>query len=486
MLKRIFKETATYAIAGVISRVIGILLIPIYTRMLSPSEFGLYDILLTILGILVLLSGLQVESGIGRSYYEARQKKYHPDLVGTGIILCFVGALVCWLIMLIAYLFIHKRWMQNQGAFLLVVAFSALPSQLLNLAQMVLRLENRVNQFLILSIGDILTTSCLCVGIVVYGHFGVAGIIGSMLASKLIWILVSAVWLKPFYNFRFNRIYAKEILVYSLPTLPGGLVAWCQSSASRYILAGAMSLFEVGIFGLAVRIGSPVVMLLTAFRMAWYPFSMEIMGHAEFKEKCARMLDIYWLLGFPICAMIAAFGGLAIALLASKSYLPAGGLVGFIVMGILWMGAQQIVGLGNDYVRKTYLTLIAFAAGTGINIVILMATIKRWGLVSAALAYLAGNVGTTIVLMALAQKQIRMPYRYPVMLWVGIGSVVVSFWCLWGPPPQAGLSDVLLDALKKGAVALAMSAIVVIIAASKDDKVNARRALVSAYQGMWA
>jgi len=67
-----------------------------------------------------------------------------------------------------------------------------------------------------------------------------------------------------------------------------------------------------------------------------------------------------------------------------------------------------------------------------------------------------------------------------VILWVGICSIALSFWCLWGPPPQASFSDVLLDAIKKGIVAVAMSVIIVMMAASKDDKENALRAVVSA------
>jgi len=56
------------------------------------------------------------------------------------------------------------------------------------------------------------------------------------------------------------------------------------------------------------------------------------------------MLDVYWLVGFPICAMIALSEAGHLSL-GFQGVLAAGGLVGFIVMGILWWGRQQIVGL---------------------------------------------------------------------------------------------------------------------------------------------
>jgi O-antigen/teichoic acid export membrane protein len=482
MLKRLFKETLTYAVAGVISRMIGILLIPIYTRVFSPEQFGLFDILLTTSTIFVLLSGLQVETGVGRSYYEAKEKGRHPHLVGTGLSLCFMGAMALWLILIVGYPFIPQQWIGNQSSFLLAVALSILPTQILNVAQIVLRMERMIKQFLILSIGEILTTSSFCVVTVVYGHFGIGGVVWSIFASKLFWMAIGAVWLKPFYSFKFERAYAKEILVYSLPTVPNALVAWCQNSASRYILASAMTLAEVGLFGLAVRIGSPVAMLLIAFRMAWYSYSLEIMITKEFREKCAKMLDIYWLIGFPICAVVAATGELLIFLLASKTYMPAGGLTGFIVMGILWSGAQQIVGLGTDYVRKTYLAFVAFTVGAGTNILILLLTVKKWGIVGAGLASLAGHMGATVVLMLLSQKQHPMPFRYNVMLWVGGCSMTMSIWCLWGGSPQADFSEVLLDTLRKGLAAIAMSILVILVAASKEEKASALRIVVSGIQ----
>jgi len=64
MLKRLFKETTTYAIAETISARDWNCSDSIYTRMLSPDEFGLYDILLTIWAFSYCSSGLQVESGI--------------------------------------------------------------------------------------------------------------------------------------------------------------------------------------------------------------------------------------------------------------------------------------------------------------------------------------------------------------------------------------------------------------------------------------
>src|SRR5438067_2048959 len=111
MLKRLFKETMIYGLAGATSRLIGLLLVPLYTRVFNPSQYGLLDILLTTSAVLVLLSGLQVESGVGRSYYEARQQEHVRDLVGTGMLLCAGGALVCWFVILVARPFIPSQWL---------------------------------------------------------------------------------------------------------------------------------------------------------------------------------------------------------------------------------------------------------------------------------------------------------------------------------------------------------------------------------------
>jgi len=79
--------------------------------------------------------------------------------------------------------------------------------------------------------------------------------------------------------------------------------------------------------------------------------------------------------------------------------------------------------------------------------------------------------------MALFAKQVRMPFRITVILWVGICSIALSFWCLL-VSASSQFQRCPAGPIKKGIVAVDMSVIIVMMAASKDDKENALRAVV--------
>ena len=93
-VKQLLGESAIYGLGTVISRFIGIILLPVLTRVLSQPEYGLLDLLMTISALAFVLCEFQIISGVSRAYYDSKKDGVLELLIGTALCLYVVASLV--------------------------------------------------------------------------------------------------------------------------------------------------------------------------------------------------------------------------------------------------------------------------------------------------------------------------------------------------------------------------------------------------------
>ena len=451
MIRRVLRDSAIYGLSGVASRFIGFLLVPIYTRLLEPSDFGLLDLLTLASAVMVLIGGMQVESGVARGYYEARNAGTLPVLVGTGVRLYTLGvALVGALgLAVFHFCFIGRGGLTWREVVPLFVGL--LPSQWLVLWLLLLRYEGRPVRYAVLAVGDVLCTATFSLVGVCVLRLGVRGILWGMALSKILWAGVGLAIRRAESLRGWSRAEARRILAYSVPTVPNTLVSWAQNYGNRFILLGAVALAGVGVYGLANRLASPLMVVILAFRLAWDPLATEWIGKPEAPAVYARALDAY-LLGLSLaCGLLGAAGDLLVRILAPPAYAEAGRLVAGIAMANLWLGALQILMMGMNVVRQTYWGVVAFVAGLAANLLPLWLWIGAGGLPVAAWTLLAGSLVTALVALLLSQRCFRVPYHHGVlagaMLFSVAASVGFAFWPRLAPAGLGPAADLLLRLL---------------------------------------
>ena len=485
MIKRLLKDSVVFGLAGAASRFVSVLLVPVYTRVFGPSEYGLLDLLVTTTFILVLLSGMQVESGVGRSYYESKEAGRNKELIATGLLLYLVGGIPCIIISGLVF----QLWLNGYEGItwqeILPLLLTLLPTQFLGYGLLLLRLEWRKSPYMVLALGDTITSVGLSILAVVYLDLGIPGVMWALFISKFAWAALVISYLLRQLKFTWDGKYAKEILAYSIPTVPSAMVGWAQNYANRFILLTTLSLAQVGIFSLAVKVSSMVGLAIVAFQMAWYPYSIEIMGKPGAADKYARMLDYYLVGMFGICAIASVLGDLAVKILATDAYQTAGSLVGFIVMGLFWNGAMSIIIMGVEVTRKTYLGLVGLTLGATINLVTLWAMVSRWGLVAPGITYLSGTFIIVVINLAIAQRQFYIPYRYIVVVVLAGFSGLLPILLYFLPTPTASWSALVINTAIKLLVVCVLYIAIAATILSQADK-NKLLQIISGYRNSLA
>lgn len=411
MLKRVFKDSIVYGVGQVGSRFIGVLLAPFYTHFLSTEEYGKLDLLTTLSAILVLLACMQVESGVLRGYYEAKREGKDGTLASTGFVLFMYGGVAWMCVGLSVFAFYAGPDAAISWRHVLPVVVGVIPQQCLLYGLLLLQLEQRAGRYATIVIGDMLTSGALGVAVVAGGWCGAEYVLWSLTVSKLLWGAVSIIPRRRELLLRWNKNFAREILLYGLPILPAVICGWMLTSANRLILLTSFPFSELAVFGLAAKIGAVMAIVSQAFRLAWAPNAMQLIGQPRSEEQVVRVFGYYLIVMTGAGTILGSLGYLAAKAIAPPAYYDAGAIVGFIAMGHVWAGATAVLGYGVNAVRKTYLNTIPTFVGAAVNVVICWFGVREFGLVGAGIAFLAGTVTTAIGVLVLSQCCYRLPFN---------------------------------------------------------------------------
>jgi len=484
LLARLFKDSIVYGVGQVGSRFIGVLLAPFYTRLLSTEEYGKLDLLTTLSAILVLLACMQVESGVLRGYYEAKREGKDDTLVGTGFVLFLVGgfAWICVALFFCAY-YVAPNAAITWRHVLPVVA-GVVPQQCLLYGLLLLQLERRAGRYATIVIGDMLTSGALGVAVVAGGWCSAEYILWSLTVSKLFWGAVCIIPRRRGLLLGWNKNFAREILLYGVPILPAVICGWVLTSANRFILLTALPFSELAVFGLAAKLGSVMAIVSQAFRLAWSPSAMQLIGQRGSEERVVRVLGYYLIVMTGAGAVLGSLGYLAAKAIAPPAYHEAGAIVGFIAMGHIWVGATSILGYGVNAVRKTYLNTISTLAGAVVNIVICWFGVREFGLISAGIGFFAGTVTTAFGVLILSQHCHRLPYRAKTIA-ISLG-VCVLLACIGAvlPLPDSDWQSVAQASLPRLVLSLVLWAIVIWVCLVPQDRLRIARRVGSQLPGV--
>ena len=82
-LRRLGKHSAIYGFGGLVQRILAVLLLPVYTRYLSPSDYGIVETLIALTTVLVITLRLGITNAFFRFYFDSPDPAYRLVVVRT-------------------------------------------------------------------------------------------------------------------------------------------------------------------------------------------------------------------------------------------------------------------------------------------------------------------------------------------------------------------------------------------------------------------
>jgi len=416
-IKQLIRNSLIYNLGNLLPVLINVLLIPVYARVLSPSDYGIVSIAETIIRILVILATMGTANAVVRFYFDfkddpAQLKRYFGSIVsivvGVGAILT---AALLWQGESVLGIFIRDlgNIFDPYLKLAIWVAFiSTLPPLLFSLY----RAQNRALTVIALQSVSFLLNGGLVVYFTVFAHEGALGVLKGYLIASIATLLVAAPFFIRNTKIGIDRKMLSPLLRFSLPLVPGALAAWLMTFIDRIIINNMLEISDVGIYTIGYSAGMAMYLVVLGIQRAWVPY---FFGHADADNAPSifAKLTKYYLI---IIALIGLVGSLfskeLLSWLISTDYSQSIPVVAPVILGYIFHGLYLMSVTPIFYKKKTSVSAWFYPVAAILNIVLNILWIPLWGIVGAALATTVSFILLFLITLISAQRLYYIPYRY--------------------------------------------------------------------------
>ena len=406
------KDTIIYGLTNFSYGLVGLFLLPIYTRVFSPLDYGIIELVTIFSGVIGLICGLQIESGVARYYYE-KTFENRRTLVSTGFFSRIIVIVPLLLILLpfndamSSILLGSAEYGSIISIALITIPFSILHSYLL----LILRLHRSARSYAIISLGSFLSMAIINIYLITVLKIGIIGVFIGSLVSYVLFTVLAIIITKRHIKICFSRIYLRDILMYSIPIIPATIASFFKSNVDRFFLIPFVGLVGVGIFSIGVRISSILLLLSASFSLAWIPFSMSIINHKNNKEVYSHILTLFTFLSSCVALALMAFSQELLSIMVPDTYWDALDVIPFLLLSVIFSGMFSIVGIGVNIVKKTYLNTYSYLLGLSIGVIIILTLCPLIGILGAAIAASVSSFASFLLEYYFSQKEYFIHYN---------------------------------------------------------------------------
>jgi O-antigen/teichoic acid export membrane protein len=337
------KDTAVYGMAKGSSKLFGLLLTPILTRIFSPTDYGVIDIISTTAAMFVMFLSLNLESAIARYFYEIRTEEERATLLST-VMFSIMGLVFAIGALTVSLAGTIGNWLFHSSEYdaLLIISLVTVPFQMLSgILLLVFRLMRKSTTFWLLTIFQIIVQFVLTLVLVLGERVGIVGVFWANLGSFLLQVIVSLYFQRRFYRLAFSVPYFRRAARFALPGFPAVFVGWLVTALPRYFLLMYAGLAEVGLFAVATKVSSFLMIFIGAFQMGWVPFYMERLNDEGSNKVFAKIQNYFLLLLSAVSLLFIIFSKPIVILFAGHNYSGAEN-----VLGLLFIATCVQYGIG--------------------------------------------------------------------------------------------------------------------------------------------
>jgi O-antigen/teichoic acid export membrane protein len=445
-LKRLGKHSVIYGLGGLVSRILAVLLLPLYTRYLSPSDYGKVETLIA----LTTVVGIALSAGIGsaffRFYFDSPEPAARRRVLRTSFWFIMGMATLALVVgIALASEISQLLFGTSKDAELVAASFVGLWAgmnwtQLTNL----FRVEERSAAFVSASIANILVTVGATLILVVALDKGPIGVIVGNFTGTLAVYAVLVLYRREQLGLEFDRKLLRRMNKFGLPLVPSALFLWVTNFSDRIFLVKLADVHEVGLYSVGVRIASALVLLLTAFRLAWPAFAYSIDDDAAARRTYAYVLTYLVVVTTWVATGLALLSPWIVRWITSKpDYESASRVVGPLAFSTVAFAGYMVVAIGVGRSRRTQFNWVVTGAAAIVNIALNLILIPPYGMMGAAIATIAAYTTMFVGMAWWSQRIYPVAYqwrRVATAAATGIALVAVGKLAGGGLPVAIGLA----------------------------------------------
>lgn len=394
------KHSMIYGTGTVINSVVAILLLPIYTRYLTPTDYGVKELIGLTVDIVGILIATAVSSGVLRFYFEYENEQDRNEVISAAIIGLSLLAFAAFLLLSFFTKPMAGYIIDAPG---LYYYFNiSLVSMWLNSVNDVgfgyLRAKQKSVLFVLLSFFRLVVAISFNIYFIVFLKLGVLGVLLSTLIVAFITTCLLNIPILFIVGVRFSSSKLIELIRFGIPVVPAQLGAFIVHLSDRFFLKAFCSIAETGIYSLGYRFGTtPGTFISVPFNQIWQPRRFELYKQPGSEELFGRIFTYYLALLTFVGLVIAVLTREVLMIMADPRYWSAYAIVPIIILANIIYNTNSHINMGILIQKKTkYLAYIDGSNGVFILILNFL-LIPRFGIYGAAYATLIAFIYKTVL-----------------------------------------------------------------------------------------
>jgi O-antigen/teichoic acid export membrane protein len=408
----LIRTTLVYGLTNGLNRAIPFLMVPVFSRILSPADYGIVAMFGVIVTIVSVFLGFGSLSAISLKYFDRGQIDL-PAYVGNCVFL-FVVSLVVLAVALFAFSGPLERATDVPHEWswwaLEVAATTFLANVLLYLWQA----EQRSVAYGAFQVIQTIVNLGLSAWFVIVLRMGWRGRVDAQIVTATLFAIVALIILV-----RSGRIrasvrsdYLKSALNLGLPLIPHALGGFIMDTTDRILITHMVSVEDTGIYSVGSQVGMAVVLVTGSFNTAWVPWLFERLkwNDEQIKRRIVVFTYLYAFALIVLALSIALISPWFFSFFVGKSFMSGFKYVLWVALGYAFNGMYMMVTNYIFFVEKTYLLAWITFTSAIINVVASYFLIKLHGAVGAAQATMLAHLCMFLMTWAVSARVYSMPW----------------------------------------------------------------------------
>ena len=417
-LRRLATTGAAYTAASILSKVIAVALLPLYTRYLTTEDYGAAEILFAAVVTASIIVRFGLIEAILRFYYlddEDPRRVVKATFAGL-FWLSTLGALVALPFAgpLSELLLDPKELPPGVSATELVqIAIGGL--WVLTMWEFMLtlfRLDERARAFFATTILNVVAAITLTVVLVVGLDEGARGLLLGSYASggAFVLVLIALQWRR--LSLWPEPALLRRLFRFGLPTMPAEVSLYALNFVDRLIIVRSLGLAEAGLYSLGVKFAQAVNVLVRGFQLAWPPLAYSIRDDDEARRFYATVVTLF----VAGCSFVVAgmwlFSRWIVRALAAPEYFASHEVIGLIAAAVTLYALYLVLVVILGRTGRTEFNLPAALTALVANVVLNLILVPPLGIVGAGLALVVSYLLVLGLMYAFTQRLFPVPYEW--------------------------------------------------------------------------
>lgn len=448
-LKRLTKSSGIYAAGQILAKAVGFFMIPLYTRHLDPRDYGIMELLDTVMFFATIFAGIGVNTSVMRFYALSEQERDKKEVVGTAIVFFGLTSALLGGVLSMAAPWVAQAVLGDSAMapFVRITALTLVFSNLCEVPLTYWRARERASWYVGISLARMMVSM---VALIISLSVLRLGLVGALYANLLTSFVFAVVIMGLAFRevpFCFVADKLKPMLRFGAPLIITGLSSFIVVFSDRYFLRHFASLADVGVYALGYKLSSVVVVLVTVpFTLAWQWQQYELAQRENAMELYSKIQTYQFFVSIFFALAVSLVARDVLPWIAPPTYAGAALVVPLIAFSYVLANTRTVIQSGM-YVRGA----TQYAAGiavvvTAVNLGLNYLLIPRYMIMGAAWATVLSYAVSLVLTFVVVQRMYHVRYEYgrnTVALGTAAGIYLFSRWLVL-PPAASFVADSLL------------------------------------------